>query len=399
MAEESGASAEEGRSSASGCLSRDGDDEDQPLRIQMQVKDLDLVELRRRAAQIPKVQEESFLEWENNPCWMLLMNVSLALLNVVTIAGAYFFLLSHGINVTPRCYIYHEEGSGVIPHDHDSKTWEEWSCNICTTCFWTYPLIGMMVTVWIFRKNLLDARLYYECLCNGLLLDYRNMQCIYSPMFWLLLLYGVLAAGSLIYMKSASAASNLSYRELIYGLLAYMAPCAAFVFVLITQWSVEWNTVPLIKYCERDHAGALQLLGRSQVVRETRFLEAFEAAEDLLRRYQRENDVELVELNTSELVLLVLDMVNKRARAPFIRFWCFRSYWVQRVLLSEHLHDVRSSHFRIVIRLYQVFMCFAAILFVWSFLHTAQTLLILQKVLHEKLPLGPSPHWLVDQLG
>lgn len=362
-----------------------------------------LNDLRRRAEALPKVDEYTFFEYENSPCRMLFTNLAMAFLNSATVAGGYFFLLAAGASVTPRCYLYHDRSEdSFIPKSSDSETWEEWLCNTCTFCFWTYPLIGMLVIVFIFRKNMLDARLYYECLNHGLLLDFRNMQCAYSPWFWLLVLYGILGAGSLFYMKSASASSNKTYRELVYGLLAYLAPCAAFVFVLCTQWSVEWHTVPLIKYCERDHRGAIRHLDRSLVVHETAFVDAFDAAEDLLDRYEQQNSLSRpVELTTKEFVLLILDMVKLKASPP--RGWCCGcrcgcGYWVSRVLHSKHLVDTRSWAFKGVVKVYSVFIFLTVLVFIWTLLWVGHELLVLQKVLPKPLPLGPSPHWLIDKM-
>ena len=52
-------------------------------------------------------------------------------------------------------------------------------------------------------KNMLDARLYYECLLNGILLDYKNASYVYSPAFWLLILHGGLGVSCLFYIRSA----------------------------------------------------------------------------------------------------------------------------------------------------------------------------------------------------
>lgn len=381
--------------------------EERPLR-EAALEDFDLEELRRRSAAMPDVQEYEFFEYENNPCVMLGYNVGMAMLNAVTVGGAYFFLIAAGTSVTPRCSTYHDRRDlGVIPSSESSTTWEEWMCNISTFCFWTYPMLGSLVVVFLYWKNLVDSRLYYECLLNRVLLDFKNLQYVYSPSFWLLLVYGICGVSSLIYIKSASASSNKTYRELVYGLLAYFAPVAAFVFVLFRNWSVEWHTVPLGKYCERNHRGAVEHLDRSTLVREGAFVEAFEAAEDLLQRYATRHRLPRpVELTTREFVLLVLDMFKKGARAP--RGWlcspprCCRSYWVSRVLFSRHVQDRRASTFRFFARCYMIFLLIAVVIFCWTFMHTAHELLVLQGVLKRPLPLGPNPHDMVrgpSQLG
>lgn len=321
---------------------------------------------------------------------MFVYNLSMAMVSVVTIAGAYFFLMTAGEDITPRCYLYHDYADkSIIPDSPESETWNEWMCNLSTVCFWTYPVVCPLVVVCMFLKNLLDSRLYYECLLNSILFDFTNNSYLYSFTFYLLIIYGSLALSTMIYIKSASSWANKDYHDLVYSLLAYLAPVGAFLVVLFSKWNIEWHLIPLARFCERDHKGAIRHLENSTFIKERDFRTAYEAAEGLLGRSPGRKIV----LNTSEMLLLIRQQFEKKARPP--SSWCcscFKSYWVYRLLLSSHLDDSRSRSFRCWVRLYQVFIVVASMMFVWTVLHTTHYLLVFQHVLPAPLPLGPTPH-------
>lgn len=366
-----------------------------PLR-EFPVEILDLDDLRRRATAVASDDSTSaHVGMLNSPCYAVFYCIFMALVNAATVAGAYFFLVAAGNSITPRCYVYHDvTETNLVPSSPNSDTWSEWLCNISTFCFWTYPIVGPMIVVCIFWKNLLDIRLYYECLVNRILLDYRAYSYVYSPTFWFLMVYLLTGLSSLIYIKSASASGNKTYRELVYGLLAYFIPVAAFLFVLFSEWTVDWNVVSLPKYLQRDNKRAVDLLARSTFLAEDDMRDAFEATEDLLVRYEQNRSLRTpVQLSTSEYLRLILD-VHERGSRPPSRWYCFRlgrNYWVYRVLFSSHLQDARSSSFRLWTWLYTLFIFVSVLVFIWTMVHTAQDLLLFQRTLREPLPIGPSP--------
>lgn len=316
----------------------------------------------------------------------------MSLVTGATIAGAYFFLISGGNKITPRCYVYHDyHDASFIPDDPNSETWNEWLCNITTICFWTYPLVCPMVVVCVYLKNMLDARLYYECLLNGILLDYRNASYAYSPSFWLLLLHGCLGISCLVYIKSAPQWSDRTVSEMIPSFLAYLAPVGAFLFVLFSQWSVEWHLIPISKYCECDHREAIKHLDRCIFAPDRELEIAWEASEELLRRRGSSRQIKM---STPEFFTLVRQQLVKKTRCPDRGCChCLKFYWVYRFLMSSpFLNDGRVSSFRCWVRVYWLFIILAAITFLWAFIHTAHFLLVYQQVLHDPLPLGPDPH-------
>jgi len=372
-------------------------EEARPLR-ELAVDEFDLDDLRRRAKstslEYDDEVEGQLLGVQNRPWFLVLYCIGMAVINGSTVAGAYFFLIVAGDSVTPRCYAFHDHADSFIPDDPDSETWSEWLCNISTFCFWTYPVIGPLVVIFVFWKNLLDARLYYECLMNRILLDFRAYSYVFSPTFWFLVLYGLTALFSLVYIKSASASGEKTYKDLIYGLLAYFTPVGVFLFVLFSEWTVDWNVVSLHRYCHGDKKKAAELLSKGSFVTEDEFVRAFEAATDLLKRVAEEQNLPVIELTTPEMFRLVLDAYEKGAVPPSP--WCscmkiFNSYWVNRVMFCRHLQDDRSRSFRSWSWLYTLFIVVASLVFVWTMVHTAQDLMLFQRAIPGRIYLGPSP--------
>lgn len=354
--------------------------------------DFDLEELREEARKVLPPEEQTFLQFENRPWYMCFYHIFMSLVTSATIAGAYFFLMSGGDKITPRCYIFHDHSEkSLIPNDPDSETWNEWMCNLTTIAFWTYPLLCPMVVICVYLKNMLDARLYYECLLNGILLDYRNASYVFSPAFWLLILHGGLALSCLIYIKHTSHWADRTYSEMATNFLAYLAPVGAFLFVLFSQWSVEWHLIPISKYCELDHRKAIVHLDKCCFTSDYAFEMAWEATEDLLRHRGSSRQIQL---STSEYFTLLRQQIMRQARNSNRGCCaCLRVYWVYRLLMwSPYLRDSRVSSFRSWVRVYWLFIVFAMIVLLWAFIHTAHFLLVYQQVLSTPLPLGPDPH-------
>jgi len=336
----------------------------------------DLDELREEARKVVPPEEQTFLQFENRPWYMCFSHIFMSLVTGATIAGAYFFLISGGEKITPRCYVYHDFGEkSWIPDDPNSETWNEWMCNITTISFWTYPLLCPMVVICVYLKNMLDARLYYECLLNGILLDYRNASYVYSPAFWLLMLHGCLGISCLVYIRSAPQWADRPISEMGANFLAYLVPVAAFLFVLFSQWSVEWHLIPISKYCERDHRQAIKHLDSCLFASDVELKTAWEASEELLRR---QGSSRQIQLSTPEFFTLVRQQLVRKTKCPDRGCCaCLKAYWVYRFLMwSSFLNDSRVSSFRCWVRIYWTFVIFAAIVFTWAFIHTAHFLLI-----------------------
>lgn len=342
-------------------------------------RDLNLEGLAARAPEAER-GEEKFLEWENRPWYMVGFNMCMAMVNVSTILGAYFFLRSVGNRITPRCYVFKDEKLGLtdLPDDPNDEHWNGMLCDLCTFCFWTYPLVCPMAVVWVYSKNLLDARLYYECLMHGVILDLRNSSYLFSPLAWLLFLHGSLAVAAVHFIRISSDLAKIGDEPLAFGLLAYFLPVFAFLVVALCHWSVKWYTVPVGKFVENDHKGGIKLLDRCTFIEETNFRDAFEAITETLD----EAPVPVVPLKTPEWLRLIAEAASRRVSRP--SRWCggdCRAYWVYRLLFSKYLKDGRAREFRLWSTLYGIFLFVCFILFLVSFLITAVDVMHFERVM------------------
>lgn len=140
----------------------------------------------------------------------------------------------------------------------------------------------------------------------------------------------------------------------------------------------------LPQFVARDRVKAVELLNSCTFLRAPEFRLAFWAAEELLQRRQDEDRVSL-QLNTSELMRLILDQHERRS-IHGVSFWneiecscrCWRAYWVTQVLYFDCLSDWRSWHFRFWACFYQLFMFAAVIIFLWSLTCTVQQFVAIQ---------------------
>lgn len=361
-------------------------------------KDLDLEGLADRAAETEN--EQLFLDWENRPWYMVCFHLWMSLASVSTVLGAYFFLRSVGHEITPKCYELKDERLGPmdLPDNPHSKHWNGLLCDMCTLCFWTYPLVCPLAVVMVFSKNLLDARLYYECLMHGVLLDFRNSSYIYSPTAWLLFIHGSLSVCAVHWIRDSSALGDAAVGKgdegadsssLMFGLLAYFLPVFAFLVVVLCRWSVEWYLIPLAKFCEMDHKAGVRLLDKCVFIEEVRFRDAFEAVAEALDGKEAEAPGRSAgpatpkpPLRTPEFLRAIAEAALRKARRP--PRCCggdCAPYWVYRLLFSRHLRDGRAREFRIWATVYGIFLVLALAVFVWVFVLTAVEVLRFERVI------------------
>lgn len=359
---------------------------------------IDLEEVRKKA--LPTADALRLLEWENEPWYMVGYMFGRTAIQVATVMGAFFFVKAAGDTVTPRCFLYGDAHSlhEFIPDSWTHPFLQRNVCNVATFCFWTYPLVCALAAVFTSVKNLLDTRLYYECLLHGILLEHQGIAFLYSPIVWYLLCYGVAAMGSIVYIKSTAAMLAASYPELVYGLLAYLSPIGAFVAVLCVRWSVEWYLIPLSKFCEGcSPQETASLIGRSLYVPESRLRKAVNAAEGYLAMKGDDGRPTPV-LSSPEYFNLLASLVAKGVDPPrntgrgccgtLLRILCPfpKAYWVYRALFCSYLDDSRSKTFRYWVRAYVAFALAAGAMILRIFFHTG-----LQVLCFEKLLPGCSP--------
>jgi len=376
---------------------------DQPSSGQRSASGLDLEALRIRAAAEPPLEDWPYLERENLPAYMVGLSMAKATVQVTVVLGAYFFVQSSGHRFTPRCRVLH--GPELWTVGIDQSKLQAHACYVTTFCFWTFPILCPLVVIAVFWKNLMDKRLFYECLLNRIFLCYSSKSYLQSPTFWFLVVYLAVAMGSVAFAGRTRAWQGQSPgHELGFAMLAYLSPIFAFLVVLFTQWSANQHLISLPKFMERDRSKAITLLNRCTYVLAHDFERAAAQAEAFLERAQ-ETRREPLELATPEVLKLVLDhhFQRKASGISTQSFWeeadcsschCQRAYWVTHLLHLPFLKDARSRRFRQLARLYSLFMLAAVAFFVWALAYTVQQFLVFHHA--SSLDLLPAPEKIVN---
>lgn len=346
------------------------------------------------------LQQGSFVN-VNSGWYLFFSNLAFCAVNLFAVSGAYFFVLTS----------YKE----VIPHCYEFEPMHQFLCNTSVFCFWTYPLICPMVIVILVYKNMLESRLYYECLLNRMLLDYEG-QTFNHPAVWLILLWGVCAATMLHYMDESFA-----YHTLAFSMLAYFAPIATFILVMFSKWHIEAFLIPLPAFCGTDPSLAGDLLrdASRNYVFERQMRVAFENVNDQLQAREAHGDV--MAWDTKEFFGLLKEAAiaekdyvgeggkvepgfckrmlqkllgyaglkerpeyqrrfDKVTRPEVLGCWFnFRNgFWVNRLLFSPFLLDDRSLNFRWWARFYVLVIILSVIWFLCSMSCTIATFLVHQ---------------------
>jgi hypothetical protein len=373
-----------------------GDEERQPLLGEEKPFDLDdLRQLRNKATKVAQLTDYTYVEYENMPAYVVFNHLVGAFMNTSVVLGAYFFLQSAGFSMTPHCSVY-----GVPDIEGYSwRKWKEYLCFASTGCFWTFPILCPLAIFLLYWKNLLDKRLYYECLFNKIFCLQRSSSHMTSPTFWFLLVYFCLGMSSLFFFKTQSRTGT---KELVFGVLAYLSPTMGFLLLLFSQWSVNRLIVSLPIYVERDQKAAMDLVDNCTFVADEDFWKGFKGAEDRIARLAREQNMDIT-LTTAELMLLVEDIRTKWREPEYKTCWeCvkdklskfyeryMREYWVSRFLFFKPLQDTRSTRFRIWARVYYFFIVLVIIVTAYALIYTINELLIFHETIPVHIPI-PAP--------
>lgn len=373
------------------------DEERQPLLGEEKPFDLDdLRKLRSDAAKVEELVDYTYVEYENMPGYVVFNHLVGAFMNVAIVLGAYFFLQSTGWTMTPRCAAW------ALPDESRTswRRWKEYLCYISTMCFWTFPIICPFAIFMLFWKNLLDKRLFYECLFNRIFLLQKSSSYMTSPTFWFMITYFLLGMCQLFYFEEQT---NRNVKEIVFGVLAYLSPIVSFLLLLFSNWSVNRLIVPLPVYIERDQKAAMQLVDSANFVPDVDFWKCFRAAEDLVKRLAREQNMEIT-LTTAELMLLIMDIRSKWRDPEYKTCWewtkaCLwgfyenylRDYWVSRFLFMSQLQDKRSRRFRGWARLYYFFIWMVIFATLYALIYTVNALLVFHDSIPYDIPI-PAPH-------
>lgn len=391
------------------------DEEAQPLlkpaeksekTLQESFKTFDILALRESVASRPAVDEYALLEVENNPEYMVLQSVANAVFAVLIVLGAYWFVISVGDRITPLCRPYAQPDLPV--YSFRERKLKENLCYASTYCFWTYPILCPLAVIWVNWKNLVDKRIFYECLLNRIFLVQSRVSYIWSKTFWFLFIYGVLALSSIFYMEAGqdeplSSGPYWKYKEVVFGMLAYFSAVGAFLFKLFSQWSVNAQIISITNYVYRDSAAALELITKCTFVNAEDFEASWARVEELFEDMEGTERM-IPAMSTAELLQLTLQQHEKwkeyeptfMERARNFCGNCFvpKKYWVSRLLYFEHLKDTRSWHFRFCIKFYAAFMAVSVALFCWGMFYTTSHYLLFQykDIMPRDLRKLPPPH-------
>lgn len=380
-------------------------DEKRPLRSAINAQSFDLAALRTKVNAREEINEYAVLEVENNPEYCVLLSIANAVFAVMIVLGAYWFVIAAGDKVTPKCKPYGRPDLPIYSLSKD-KLYEN-LCYSTTYCFWTYPIWLPLAVIWVNWKNLIDKRIFYECLMNRIFLVQSRVSFLTSAGFWFLIVYGVLAVGAVHFMKIGKGQHDgntyWKYRELVFGMLAYFTAVAAFLYKLFSQWSVNNQIISLSNFAYQDSTAAVDLINSCTFVDVADFEASWERVEELFDELKTKERI-TPELNTAELLQLTFEMHEKwKEHEPSAMEQmreccghCFfpKKYWVNRFLYFAHLADVRSWHFKFCIRFYKAFLCISVILWAWGMFYTTSQYLMFQNpgVMPEHADYIPAPH-------
>lgn len=357
------------------------------------------------------LQQSSFIN-VNSGWWLFFSNFGFCVVNLIAVSGAYFFVLASYKEVVPRCYEF--------------QPMHQTLCNMSVFAFWTYPIICPILIVFLVWKNMLETRLYYECLLNRMLLDYEGAA-LNHPIIWAVLLWGVGAITMLHYMDEGIPAHKLAF-----SMLAYFLPIVTFIMVMFSKWQIETFLIPLPAFCGTDPSLAGDLLrdASRNYVFERQMRVAFENVNDHLLAKEADGNemvwdtkclfgllkeaaqVEIEAVGTGgkmepgfgkAMLLKLLGYVGIKERPEYQRrfdkvtrpevFGCWfnfrHGFWVTRILFSPFLQDERSANFRWWARFYIFFAIVSFIIFVCSMCCTIATFMV-----HQRLAESHDVKWL-----
>jgi|Transcript_39296 hypothetical protein len=350
---------------------------------------VDFEDVKKRANEQPRLDDYTYVELEDLPAYMVLTSITNAAFSVLIVLGAYYFIVASGERITPHCKSHIRRDLHFWSFTEPKL--KEHMCYVSTYCFWTYPLLCPLAVIWVNWKNLVDKRLFYEGLLNRIFIQQSNVSYLTSTTFWFLIIYGILAFCSILYMRIGDESSENNpywkYKETVFSLLGYFSAIGAFLHKLFSQWSANGQIISLTNYAYRDTPASLKLLSECKFVSAHNFEVAWGRVEKLFSALKRDGKPVPV-MTTPELLLVTLDMHDKWkdykesfvAKAGLLcgMFFAPTGYWGSRLLYFPYLKDWRSFRFHFCVRFYTVFMSVSVVLFLWGFLYTTSHYLLFQ---------------------
>lgn len=304
--------------------------------------------------------------------WLLMAtNMGLSMLYAMTVCGALFFMMAAPTRVTPKCWNY-------------SYSVSRFACEATALVCWTYPLVCTVFVGFIYAKNMLDARMYYELLLTRIPIDYESKKFWHSQTVLGLLFCGLIAFANFAWMAATSPA-GMNARTMLDAYshaLAYLTPVMSFLILLVSNWSIDGLLMPLPRYYTADYNWAVDLLSTAVPMTLKQLELGYNAAEKELSKAG-------ASVTTSEMIALIAHHAPPRgsnkprnsgllgaAEAGFMVakgtakgiMWSAAElqpvdtkpqgiYWVARWLyFNKQVKDARSSEYRRWARVYMLYL-------------------------------------------
>lgn len=346
------------------------------------------------------------------PWYLVVRSSSGICMHILTALGAYFYVQGHYEDQMPKC----RDGNnldGILPWFLATGI-----CDVCAWCYCSYPLVASWLIVSVFKKNLYEARLYYECLLHRIVLDYEEIDYMANHYVMILAPYLLLSL-TFLFVREQEHHADLSPKELrsiVFGSLAYLSPVLTSVAIISTFLQIEAHLIPLSKFLENDPHEATSLLDEGEFIPEGHLRIAFEEFDESLvagtskapqneqeyfhevltramkeveagkARYAEENPegptqdsfVDKLALSAGFSVAEEYATTMGQARrdeqtAKFFTFWWFltKGLWSRRLLTSEHFEGIRAQNFKKWAKIFQfatsVIICILGVTYVFGF--------------------------------
>eukprot|EP00929_Paragymnodinium_shiwhaense_P119091 TRINITY_DN90979_c0_g1_i1.p1 TRINITY_DN90979_c0_g1~~TRINITY_DN90979_c0_g1_i1.p1 ORF type:complete len:448 (-),score=69.85 TRINITY_DN90979_c0_g1_i1:64-1407(-) len=347
--------------------------------------------------------------------WLLMAtNMGLSMLYAMTVCGALFFMMAAPTRATPKCWNYEWLASRV-------------ACSATALVCWTYPLVCTVFVGFIYAKNMLDARMFYELLLTRIPIDYESKKFWHSRTVLGLLFCGLIAFSNFAFM-AATSPSGLSVRTMLDAYshaLAYLTPVMSFLILLISNWSIDGLLMPLPRYYTADYKWAVELLSTAVPMTLRQLELGYTAAEKELSKagavVTTSEMIALIAhhappkgsdrpkhcsggggggiLGSAEAGLLVAKSTSKGFMWSAVRTQPTETqgiYWVARWLyFNSQIKDARSAEYRRWARVYMAYLALLVCICTVVLFCTAMSCLDLLHV----VDLQRHPHWRWLQLA
>lgn len=137
---------------------------------------------------------------------------------------------------------------------------------------WTFPLVCCMSIPFFQYWDFCDSRLYYECLRNRILLDFREKRFFFAPINMFLFLYLIIALQALMF----NAADNWgTWRGIVVAISPAIMPIVSFGITIFMNWDLRFFLITLANFTTHNHMWAQQHIGECVFVPETQLREVY----------------------------------------------------------------------------------------------------------------------------